>query len=99
MLPLKCIYPRSSQLQISSLLEVYNDIHQYDLICVSETDLDLSISNDEEGISVKECSLVRADHPPNPKQGEVCIYYKESLSVCIINVSNLTVYYLSSYDK
>lgn len=99
MLPLKCIYPRSSQLQISSLLEVYNDIHQYDLICVSETDLDLSISNDEEGISVKECSLVRADHPPNPKQGEVCIYYKESLGVCIINVPNLTVYYLSSYEK
>lgn len=99
MLPLKCKYPRSSRLQISSLLEAYNDIHQYDLICVSETDLGPSISNDEEDISIKECSLVRADHPPNPKQGEVCIYYKESLSVCIINVPNLTVYYLSSYDK
>ena len=30
-----------------SLLEGYNAIHHYDLICVSETCLDSSISNDE----------------------------------------------------
>ena len=38
------------------LLEVYNPIHHYDLICVSETYLDSSISNDE-----KDISIVRAD--------------------------------------
>ena len=30
-----------------------------------------------------------ADHPSNTKQG-VCIYYKESLGVCVIDIPNLT---------
>ena len=41
-------------------------------------------------ISIKGCSLVKADHPSNTKRGGVCIYYKESLGVCIINIPNLT---------
>ena len=50
-----------------SLLEAYNAIHHYDLICVSETYPNSSISNDEKDISVKGFSLVRADHPSNTK--------------------------------
>ena len=50
-----------------SLLEAYNAIHHYDLICVSETYLNSSISNNEKDISVKGSSLVRADHPSNIK--------------------------------
>ena len=34
---------------------------------------------------MKRYSLVRADHPSNLKRGGVCIYYKESLGVCIID--------------
>ena len=30
-----------------------------------------------------------ADHPSNTKQG-VCIYYKESLGACVIDIPNLT---------
>ena len=51
-----------------SLLDAYNAIHHYDLICPSETYLDSSVSNDEKDISVKGYSLVRADHPSNTKQ-------------------------------
>ena len=59
------------------------------MICVSETYLDSSISNDEKDISIKGYSLVRADHPSNTKGGGTCIYYKESLGVRIIDIPNL----------
>ena len=73
-----------------SLLEAYNVIHHYDLICVSEAYLDSSISNDEKDISIKGYNLVKADHRSNTKRGGVCIYYKESLGVRIIDIPNLT---------
>ena len=73
-----------------SLVEAYNATHHYDLICVSETYFDSSVANDEKDISIKRYSLVRAAHPTNTKRGGVCIYYKESLSVRIIDISNLT---------
>ena len=73
-----------------SLVEAYNAIHHCNLICVSETYLDSSTANDEKDISIKGYSVVRADHPTNTKRGGVCIYYKESLSIRIIDISNLT---------
>ena len=71
-----------------SLLE-YNAIHHCDLTCVSETYRDSSISNDENNISIKGYSLVRADQPSNTKQGGVCIYYKESLGARIKDIPNI----------
>ena len=59
-------------------------------MCVSETYLDSSISNDEKDISIKRYSLLRAGHPSNTKRGGFCIYYKESLGVPIIDIPNLT---------
>ena len=47
-------------------------------------------TNDEKDISIKRYSLVKADHPSNAKWGGVCIYYKESLGVHIIDIPNLT---------
>ena len=41
-----------------SLLEAYNALHHYDLMCVSETYLDSSISIDEKDIAIKGYSLV-----------------------------------------
>ena len=60
------------------------------MICVSETYLDSPISNDEQDISIRGYSLVRADHPSNTKRGGVCTYDKESPGVCIIDIPNLT---------
>ena len=34
--------------------------------------------------------LIRNDHPSNTKRGSVCIYYKESLVACIVNITSLT---------
>ena len=50
------------------------------MICVSETYLDSSISNDEQDISIRGYT----------KRGGVCIYDKESPGVCIIDIPNLT---------
>ena len=33
---------------------------------------------------------IRADHPSNAKRGGVCIFYKETLGVRVVNLSNLT---------
>ena len=34
--------------------------------------------------------MTRADHPSNAKQGRVCIFYKETLGVRVVNVPNLS---------
>ena len=35
-------------------------------------------------------NLIRSHHPGNVKRGGVCIYYKESLAVRIVNIASLT---------
>ena len=50
-----------------SLLEAYNATHHYDLICVSKTYFDSSVSNDKKDISIKGSSLVRTDYLSNTK--------------------------------
>ena len=72
------------------LPEAYNALHHYDLIWDSEMYLDSSISIDEKDISSK--AYIR--------QGGVCIYYKESIGVFIIDTQNLNrIYSLSSFNK
>ena len=53
-------------------------------MCFSETYLD-SASSDSL-LELERYNLVRADHTDNIKRGRVCIYYKESLLVRIINL-------------
>ena len=35
-------------------------------------------------------NLIQSDYPSNTKRGGVCIYYKESLAVCIVIITSLT---------
>ena len=55
------------------------------ILCLSETYLDSAIPSDHVSLELEGCKLVRADHPNNVKRGGVCIYYKESLPVMVIN--------------
>ena len=73
-----------------TLLQAYNTIHQYDILCISETYFDSSISNDDTTLSLPGYNLARSDHPGNVKRGGVCLYYKEKLSLRMINVSFLS---------
>ena len=68
------------------LLQAYNTIHQYDMICLSESYLDESVSSDNDNLNINGYKLVRADHPGNVKRGGVCVYFKEYLPVkCLSN--------------
>ena len=64
-----------------SLLLALSVTHDYDIICLSETFLDSSISNDDERINIKSYNLLREDHLNNKKRGGVCMYYKEHLPI------------------
>ena len=61
------------------LFLAYISTHKFDIICLSETFFDSSLSDDYPRLSLKGYSLIRFDHPNNIKQGGVCIYYKNHL--------------------
>ena len=56
-----------------SQLQAFNLVHKFDILCILETHLDSSVSKDDNGLSIKGYSLIRADHPSNTKTGGVCI--------------------------
>ena len=72
------------------ILESYAITHKFDLICLTETFLDSSYSNDDTRLQLAGYSLLRVDHPMNIKRGWVCIYYKEHLPlICKPNLTPL----------
>ena len=69
-----------------NLLEAYNTINKFDVICLSESYLDSSIASDNDNLNIKGYNLYRADHPNNVKRDGVCAYIRESLPVrCLSN--------------
>ena len=72
-----------------SLLQVYNAINRFDIICLSETYLDNSYHTDDDQLTFPGYNLIRADNPNNIKRGGVCIYYRGSLPVKVINLNFL----------
>ena len=73
-----------------SSIAVYNTIHKYNFICISETYLDSSVRTDDRDIWINGYTLIRAVHPSNNKRGGVCIYYRESLAVELVETNYLS---------
>ena len=67
-----------------SQLEAYNSVYKHDFICISKMLFDSSIQEGDKNIHLDGYNLLRADHPSNSKWGSVCIFYKETLGVCIV---------------
>ena len=68
------------------LLQAYNTVNKFDIICLSETYLDSSILSGNDNLVVKGYKLVRDYHSENIKRGRVCAYNRESLRVrCLFN--------------
>ena len=67
-----------------SQLKADTSTYKHDFIGLSETYLDSSIPSNT--IDIEGYKLVHWDHPDNIKKGGVCIYYKESLPVWVINL-------------
>ena len=72
-----------------SLLKTYSATNKLYVICLSETYLDSSISNDHGNLEIPDYDLFSANHPSNTKQGGVCIYYRNSLLLKILNIQYL----------
>ena len=69
-----------------SLLQAYNAVHKYDIICLSETYLNSSIPYDDDNLEIPGYNLIRADHPFENKRGGVCIYYKNTLPLKVLDI-------------
>ena len=52
-----------------SLLQAYNSVHNYDIICLSETYLNSSVSCDDDNLEIPGYNLIRADHPSDNRRG------------------------------
>ena len=72
-----------------ALLKAFLSVHKMDIVCLSKTFLDSSISIDDESLQIPGYSSVRADHPSNTKCGGVPLYYKSFLPIKLINVNHL----------
>ena len=69
-----------------NLLGAYNTVSKFDMICISESYLDSSLSSDSEQLSIEGYKLVRNDYPGSLRRGGACVYFRESLPVrCISN--------------
>ena len=62
-----------------SLLRGFISLHNFDLVCISETYLDSTTALDDENLAITGYNLLRIDHVSNSKRGGVCVYYKSSL--------------------
>ena len=53
---------------ILTLSKIYNMNHNFDIICLSKTNLDSLIQHDDERLHLNEYKLARADNPNNNKR-------------------------------
>ena len=72
-----------------SLLRAYISLHNFDIVCISETYLDSTAALDDENLAIAGYNLLRVDHASNSKRGGVCVYYKSSLALRLIDVHYL----------
>ena len=72
-----------------SLLTAYVLVHNFDIICLSETYLNSEISTDDKNLEIPGYYLLCADHPSNNKRGGICIFYRTNLPLRVLNISIL----------
>ena len=79
----------SNKFEKISLLTSFNTVHKYDVICLSETFLNSDTLFDDENLVIPGYNIFRSDHPLNTKRGGVCIFYKQSLPIKILDINYL----------
>ena len=72
-----------------SLLTAYISIHDFDIICLSETYLTSTTDINDENLKIPGYIMYRVDHPSDVKRGGVCIYYKIMLPLKVL----LTIFF------
>ena len=79
---------------------MYNAIHTYDIICLSETYLNRDTLSNNDNLRIPGYELIWVDHLSNKKRGDTCIYDKDFLPIKVNNIGclkeclnfNLSVY-------
>ena len=69
------------------LLTAYNVMHKFDIIYISESYLNSDTSSNDNNLNIPGYNMSRADHPSGNRRGGVCIYYKESLPIKMLNIN------------
>ena len=64
-------------------------MHKFDIICISESYLNSDTSSNDNNLNIPGYNMSRADHPSGNRRGGVCIYYKESLPIKMLNINYL----------
>ena len=72
-----------------SLLTAYISIHDFDIICLSETYLTSTTDINDENLKIPGYIMYRVDHPSDIKRGGVCIYYKTMLPLNVLSANFL----------
>ena len=67
-------------------MRAYISLHNFDVLCISDTYLDSTKALDDKNLEIYGYNLLRADHASNSKSGGVCVYYKSSLALKFIDV-------------
>ena len=68
------------------LLIAYIAVYKFNIICISETYFDTSITSDDGNLEILGYNLIQSDHPSNSKRGGVCIYYKSALPLRVLDI-------------
>ena len=72
-----------------SLLTAYISIHDFDVICLSETYLTSTTDINDGNLKIPGYIMYRVDHPSDVKRGGVCIYYKTMLPLKVLSTNFL----------
>ena len=72
-----------------SLLAAYLSVNKFYVVCLSETFLNSKILTDDENLQVPGYNIARADHPSNINRGGLCVYYKTSLPLKLLDIKYL----------
>ena len=66
--------------------EAYIAVYQFDIICISRTYLDTSITSDDDNLEILGYKLMRSDIKSNSNRGGVSIYYKSALPLRVLDI-------------
>ena len=73
----------------TSLLKAYLSIHKFGIVCLSETYLNPNVPLHDVNLEIQGYELVWSDHPLQLKRDDVCIYFRNSLPLKILNIHYL----------
>ena len=70
-------------------MKAYIILHKFDIICSPETYLESTSPTDDDKLQIPGFTLIRYDHPSNAKHSGVCLYYRSTLPLRVINIGYL----------